>query len=98
MSDFLALDWDSEQITGLDASTSRQGVSVRKAFMLSWPEGIDPEKDTDQAAHWLKQQLAGLGIATKSVLMSLPRESVVVRRLTVPSARDDELPALVQLQ
>jgi Tfp pilus assembly PilM family ATPase len=98
MTDFLALDWDSEQITGLEASTSRQGVSVRKAFLLNWPEELNLEKDTDQAAFWLKQQLAGLGVATKSVLVSLPRESVVVRRLTVPNAPDDELPALVQLQ
>lgn len=98
MSEHLALDWDSELITGLEAVTSRQGVSVHKAFMLSWPESIDVEKDADQAAHWLKQQLLGLGITAKSVLVSLPRESVVVRRLTVPNAPDDELPALVQLQ
>jgi Tfp pilus assembly PilM family ATPase len=98
MSEYLALDWDSEQITGLEAVLSRQGVSVRKAFVLSIPEGINPEKDTDQAAYWLKQQLGEQGITAKSVLVSLPRESVVVRRLTVPNAPDDELPALVQLQ
>ncbi len=98
MSDFLALDWDTQQITGLEASTSRQGVIVRKAFLLAWPEGVNPEKDTDQAAFWLKQQLANLGVTTKQALVSLPRESVVVRRLTVPNAPDDELPALVQMQ
>lgn len=98
MSDFLVLDWESHQISGLEAITSRQGVTVRKAFVLTWPETIDPEKDVDQAAHWLKKQLGDLGIFTRSVLVSLPRESVVVRRLTVPNAPEDELPALVQMQ
>jgi Tfp pilus assembly PilM family ATPase/outer membrane murein-binding lipoprotein Lpp len=98
MSEYLALDWESHQISGLEAITTRQGITVRKAFVLTWPEDINPEKDTEQAAHWLKNQLARQGISTRNVLVSLPRESVVVRRLTVPNAPDEELPALVQMQ
>ena len=98
MSDYLALDWENHQVSGLEAAVTRQGTVVRKAFVLTWPEEINPERDTEQAAQWLKKQLGQAGIATRSVLVSLPRESVVVRRLTVPNAPDDELPALVQMQ
>lgn len=98
MSDFLALDWETHQLTGLEATTGRQGASVRKAFLLNWPDQIDLNQDTQQAAAWLKEQLAAKGISARSVLLSLPRDGVVVRRLTVPNAPDDELPALVQMQ
>ncbi len=98
MPDYLALDWEAHQLSGLEASTTRQGVTVRKAFVLTWPAHLDLEKDTKDAADWLKKQLAQEGISTRTVLLSLPRESVVVRRLTVPNVSDDELPALVQMQ
>ncbi len=98
MSDFLALDWESHQISGVEASTNRNAVTVRKAFVLKFPDTFDPEKDGELAADWLKKQLAGLGVGTRNVLLSLPRESIVVRRLTVPNAPDEELPALVQMQ
>ncbi len=98
MSDYLALDWETHQLSGLEASATRQGVTVRNAFVLKWPEHLDLDKDGEEAGRWLKKQLAEKGISTRSVLLSLPRESVVVRRLTVPNAPDDELPALVQMQ
>ncbi|MCA9070695.1 MAG: hypothetical protein KDA84_17315, partial [Planctomycetaceae bacterium] len=51
-----------------------------------------------EASDWLKRQLAERGVSTKSVLLSLPRESIVVRRLTVPNVPEEELPPLVQMQ
>lgn len=98
MPDFLALDWEAHQLSGLEASTNRQGVTVRKAFVLTWPEHIKLDQDTKEAADWLKKQLAKQGISTKSVLLSLPRESIVVRRLTVPNVPEEDLPPLVQMQ
>lgn len=98
MPDFLALDWEAHQLSGLEASTTRQGVMVRKAFVLTWPEHIHFEQDAAGAADWLKKQLAQQGVSTKSVLVCLPRESIVVRRLTVPNVPEEELPPLVQMQ
>ena len=49
MPDYLALDWETHQLSGLEASTSRQGVTVRKAFVWKWPEHLDLEKDRDEA-------------------------------------------------
>ena len=65
MPDFLALDWEAHQLSGLEASTNRQGVTVRKSFVLTWPSHLDLEKDTKEAADWLKTQLAQQGVAAR---------------------------------
>jgi len=98
MSDYLALDWETHQLCGLEAEVSKSRVRIRQSFCLTWPEDIDPITDPKQAGEWLKEELGRLGIKSKTVLVSLPREVAVVRHLELPNAPDDELPDLVRLQ
>jgi Tfp pilus assembly PilM family ATPase len=47
---------------------------------------------------WLKSQLAGHGISGGDVLVALPRDEAVVKRIDLPETADDELPVLVRFQ
>jgi Tfp pilus assembly PilM family ATPase len=98
MSDFLALDWERRQLACVVAHVSKSRVRVEQCFRLAWPADIDAEAAPDRAGNWLKEELRRRGIATKDVLVSLPREEAVVRRLELPDAPDDELPDLVRMQ
>lgn len=97
MSD-LAIEWGSDRIVLLQGKASGKHINARSAAVLEWPEGIDPGSAPQQAGEWLKGELASRGFSAKPALVSLPRESVVVRPLELPGVPDDELPDMVKLQ
>ncbi|MFK7819830.1 MAG: hypothetical protein AB8G99_14005 [Planctomycetaceae bacterium] len=98
MSDSLAIEWGDERIVLLQGKTSGKHVVARKALVLSWPEEIEPSRAPDQAAQWLKGELTSHGFSAKQAIVSLPRETVVVRHLELPNIPDGELPDMVRLQ
>lgn len=98
MSDFLALDWEHRQVCGLDAEVSADGVVVRQAFVLDWPDGKSPDVDVPAAGSWLVEQFQKLGLTPKPVLVTVPREDAVVRVIEVPNVSDSELPDVVKYQ
>ncbi|HUG91230.1 MAG TPA: hypothetical protein VML55_10370 [Planctomycetaceae bacterium] len=98
MSDFLAFDWDRHQLSCVVAHVSKSRVRVEQCFRLTWPDGLDPDAAPERAGNWLKDELRRRGVSARQVLVSLPREEAVVRRLELPNAPDDELPDLVRMQ
>ncbi|HID22372.1 MAG TPA: hypothetical protein EYP14_08215, partial [Planctomycetaceae bacterium] len=98
MPDQLVVEWGREGIRGVAASVASGHVVVRTCFDWTWPEDQQPVADAEQAGRWLKERLTNHRIAAKRVLVVLPREDVVVRRLELPDAPDEELPDLVRFQ
>ena len=98
MSTFLALDWERHELSCVFAQVAKSRVRVEQCFRLVWPADLDPETAPERAGNWLKEELSRRGIAANDVLVSLPREEAVVRRLELPNAPDDELPDLVRMQ
>ncbi len=98
MPNYLAIEWGKQQVIGLDAQVSGTGVAVHRSFVLAWPDDIDPVEQPQPAGEWLKAQLDRLGVKGKQVLVALPREDVVVRRLELPQASDEMLPGIVRYQ
>jgi len=47
---------------------------------------------------WLKPELSKLGIHGGQVLVALPRDEAVVKRVELPDVSDDELPVMVRFQ
>lgn len=97
MSD-LAIEWGDEQLVVLQGKVSGKHVNAKRAAVLTWPEEIDPNKAPAQAAEWLKGELTSSGFSSKAAVVSLPRESVVVRHLELPNVPDGDLPNMVKLQ
>ncbi|NOX57027.1 MAG: pilus assembly protein PilM [Planctomycetes bacterium] len=98
MSDQLVVEWGRERIGGVAASVASGRVAVKTCFDWAWPEDQQPATDPEQAGRWLKERLAELRIAAKRVVVLVPREDVVVKRLELPEAPDEELPDLVRFQ
>ncbi|MEX2286621.1 MAG: pilus assembly protein PilM [Planctomycetaceae bacterium] len=98
MPDFLALDWDSQQVCGVAAQVGRKTVRVKQCFFSHWPEDVNPATNPAAAGAWLKQQLQRQGIHEADALVSLPREAVSVKPLQLPNVPDDELAEAVRLQ
>jgi hypothetical protein len=97
MPDFLALEWDHDQISGLHAHVSGGRVRVRRAFVLPRPS-VAVAGSGPLPIAWLQTQLAERGISGGDVLVSLPRDEVVVKRIDLPETSDDELPVIVRFQ
>ena len=94
----IAIDWESDKLTGVEADVSAGSARVRNCFDLVWPENIVPAEDPVAAGQWLAESLKSAGVSASEALVVLPRESVVSRRLDLPNAPDEELPDLVRFQ
>lgn len=98
MSDALAIEWGDREIAILQGRASGRQVHVRNAMLLAWPDEIDPARDEERAGEWLKGELTSHGFNVREAIVSLPRESVVIRHLELPGIPDEELPDMVRLQ
>ncbi len=97
MPDMLALEWEQAAICGMYAQVTPGRVAVKRRFRLRPPDAAvmdDPQK----AGAWLRDQLTQFGDRADAVLVSLPREAAVVKRLELPDVSDAELPVLVRFQ
>lgn len=94
MADYLVIEWDPLCLRGLDVQSSGGTIHVRHAFEMPQPSGHSQPALKEWFAHYLAEK----HITTKQVIVTLPRESVVVRRLELPDAPDDELPQMVRFQ
>lgn len=99
MRQILALEWDHGQVCGLLGLLTPGKVQVRRAVLLNKPPLTAA---AGESAHipldWLKSELGRLGMTEGEVVVTLPRDEAVVRRIEVPPATDAELPVLVRFQ
>lgn len=97
MADLLALEWDHDQVCGVQAQVSGARVRVRRCFVLNRP-AVPVAGSGPMPVDWLKTELAARGITSGPVLVSLPRDEAIVKRIELPETNDDELPVLVRFQ
>ncbi len=94
----LAIDWEKNQLCGVEADVSRGRVKIKRCFTLTWPEDINPMQSPEAAGEWLKGQLAEAGVSDRQAIVALPREDAVVRHLELPASPKSEIPDLVRFQ
>src|SRR4029079_18234269 len=93
----LALEWDHDQICGVSAHVTGGRVRVRRCFVLGRP-AVAVAGSGPLPVDWLKSQLSAQGVTGGDVLVGLPRDEAVVKRIELPETSDDELPMLVRYQ
>ncbi|MCA9074546.1 MAG: hypothetical protein KDA93_05900 [Planctomycetaceae bacterium] len=94
----LAFDWEADYLAGIDANVSGETVRVQKCFRLDWPDDADLRKQPGALGQWLANSLRAEGVTSEAAHVVLPREAIVVRKLDLPNAPDEELPDLVRFQ
>ncbi len=93
----VCLDWDERSLRALDVSVSRMGVKVRAAVHVPIGPGTDAA-DPASMGEFLRRTLAEHRIRTRRAAIKLPRQAVVLNRLSLPNGKTDELAAMVQIQ
>jgi Tfp pilus assembly PilM family ATPase len=97
MSDLLSLEWEHDEIRGVLAQVSSGHVRIVRSIALPRPQGSGSSSGPLNV-DWLKSELARNAITVRDVVICLPRDEAVVKRLELPEVPDDELPALVRFQ
>ncbi|MGQ0634315.1 MAG: type IV pilus biogenesis protein PilM [Planctomycetaceae bacterium] len=98
MPEFLALEWEHDLISGVQAQVSSGRVRVRRCFTLPRPNMAAAGSGAVPPIDWLKDELVRQGVGGHDVLVALPRDEAVVKRLELPETTDDELPLIVRYQ
>ncbi|MCA9024399.1 MAG: hypothetical protein KDA86_04225 [Planctomycetaceae bacterium] len=98
MSHTLAFDWEADYLAGIVADVSGDSLRVNKCFRIDWPDDADLRQRSEALGRWLAESMRAHGIAASDVHVVMPREAIVVRKLELPNAPDDELPDLVRFQ
>ena len=98
MPHIFAFDWEADSLAGIDASLSGGTVRVQKCFRLDWPEDGDVRAQPEALGKWLADSLQAESVTAEQAHVVLPREAIVVRKLELPNAPDEELPDLVRFQ
>ena len=97
MPDFLAMEWEHAHVCGVLAQVSPGRVRVTRSFVIPRPNASTSNSGALQL-DWLRPELAKIGIAGGQVLVALPRDEAIVKRIELPDVADEELPAMVRLQ
>lgn len=96
MPHILVLDWDQREVRLVLGRTSGRLTRVLALDSLPLPPvGDDPERVDQAFAAQIKEWLAPWRADRLRVLVAVPRSSVELLYLTLPPAKDEELPELV---
>jgi type IV pilus assembly protein PilM len=93
----LCLDWDQRSLRIVDANLSRSTVRVRHAVHVPIAVGVNV-RDASSLGQFIRQTLAEHRIRTKLAVVDVPREEVVLNRLSLPFGTTDEMAAMVHIQ
>ncbi|MCZ6835450.1 MAG: hypothetical protein O7G85_06720, partial [Planctomycetota bacterium] len=69
---------------------------MRKTLSERIPDDLDVD-DASALGAWLGRRLHQAGMPLDSAILALPREFVALKRLTLPTASDVELPEMAKL-
>src|SRR5262249_31493017 len=97
MAELLAIEWEHEHVCGVLADAAPGRVRIQRTFVIPKPT-TSVSSSGPLTIDWLKPELGKLGNSAGPVLVALPRDEAVVRRLELPEVPDDELPVMVRFQ
>lgn len=94
---FTAVDLSSDQFTAVHLSVSRAGVKVGAHVCLDIPPDIE-STDDEWLGKWIARTLDENRFGRGPIVFVVPRQSVGLKHLTLPSTRVDELPGMVGIK
>lgn len=98
MSRILAIEWDDAGVQFVLSEVTGNTSRIEDYARHAWPDSLTVKESAPAAGEWLAGKIRELGAEETRVVVALPREAVVIRRLSLPPAPDAELPDLVRFQ
>ncbi len=93
----VAVDWDAHTLRVVHANVGKRGASIDRLLAGTIPSSVDPSNPKQMGIH-LRRTLDHEGIATKHAVVDVPRDQAILKMLTLPIARAEELPGMVEIQ
>lgn len=97
VSRFTAIDLSSDQFTAVHLTAARSGVKVGARVSLDIPPDIEPSDD-EWIGKWMARTMKEHRFGPGPVVFVVPRQSVGLKHLVLPSTRLDELPGMVAIK
>ncbi|MCH6551769.1 MAG: pilus assembly protein PilM, partial [Planctomycetes bacterium] len=92
----IAIDIGRRRLRALEADVDRGRLTVRRVLVQPLPEAMDAD-EPGTLGTWVGQTLREAGLARTHATVAISREHVVLKRLTLPSIDDHELPDMTRL-
>ena len=92
----IAIDLGRRRLRALEADVDRGRLTVRRVLVQPVPEAVDAD-EPGTLGTWVGQTLRAAGLARTHATVAISREHVVLKRLTLPSVDNHELPDMTRL-
>jgi len=83
------------QLRAVEISQASGGIRIRRVLVADRPSDIDLT-DPEVLGGWIRAQLDSAGMSRRHVVWQIGREHVVVKRLSLPTVAEDELPDMTR--
>jgi len=93
----IAIDLSSDQFTAVHLTVTKRGVRVGARICVDIPADIE-SSDDEWLGKWMARTLEDNGFGRAPVVFVVPRQSVGLKHLSLPSTRLDELPGMVEIK
>lgn len=93
----IAIDLSSSQFTAVQLGAMKRGVRVGGRVCVDIPPDVEPSDD-EWLGKWMARTMEEHGLGRAPAVFVVPRQSVGLKHLTLPSTRLDELPGMVAIK
>lgn len=93
----LCLDWDKRSLRMLVAKIGRGDIALEDAHSVRLPANVDTE-NAESLGEFIKRSLERRNLSHRRVIVDVPRDKVVINRLTLPPTPMNEVAAAVRFQ
>lgn len=91
---FVAVDLGRARLTAVGLTVGKRGVTVGAHLTQPIPDDVDP-LDTEWIGKWMGRMLTNAGLGKGPLVFALARRTVSLKRMTLPTTVDSELPGMV---
>lgn len=93
----VAVDWDAQTLRVVHAFFGKRGIKIDKLLSVDIPPDVDAD-NPEQMGGLIRRTLDQEGVSTKHAIVDVPRDQAILKTLTLPTARPEDLPGMVQIQ
>lgn len=93
----VAIDWDPRTLRVVHVLLGKRGLTIDRLLSVAIPDRLDTESPTQMGMH-IRRTLDQEGITTKRAIVDVPRDQVILKTLSLPTAHPEGLPSMVEIQ
>lgn len=93
----VSIDWDARSLRVVHATVGKRGAAIDRLLSAEIPADVHPSDPAQMGAH-IRRVLDQERIKTKAAVVDIPRDQAILKALTLPSARIEDLPGMVAIQ